>query len=132
MLSPSQAEKDIMSRSDIKQPYRLRAKREHAAMTAPRQPAKKPKAPASESELAYYVAFRDRLVAARKAADLTQEDLADLLDLPLAVLKQIEGKRLTRFPLHKLERLARALRQPLEYIIAGKSPRGVTETKRAA
>jgi len=102
-------------------------------MPSAQQPSKKPKAPPTEAELAYYVAFRDRLVAARKAADLNQEDLADLLDMPLAVLKQIEGKRLTRFPLHKLERLARALRQPFEFIITGKNPRrSAQDTKRAA
>jgi transcriptional regulator with XRE-family HTH domain len=85
----------------------------------------KPKAPADPAVTAWYENFRARLVALRerKRPKLTQEGLADLLDIPLDSYKQMEGKRATRFPLHKLERLSNALGQPLEVIITGKVPR---------
>lgn len=84
---------------------------------------KKPKTPEHPAVTAWYLNFRARLVALREKAGLTQPALADLLDIPLNSYKQIEGSRLTRFPLHKLERLSNALRQPLEVIITGKVPR---------
>lgn len=92
-----------------------------ANKTAPK--VKKPKAPEDPAVTAWYVNFRARLIALRVKSGRSQAVLADLLDIPLNNYKQIEGKRLTRFPLHKIERLANALQQPLEVIITGKISR---------
>lgn len=102
-------------------------------MATIKKPAKKPKAPPDAAVTAYYEQFRDRLIAARKAAKLSQAALADLLDIPIGSYKQMEGKRLTRFPLHKIEKLCNALRETHEFIITGKRSRIASpETKRAA
>lgn len=92
-----------------------------------KSPASKPKAPEDPAVTAWYIGFRSRLVALRVKSGRSQAALADLLDIPLDSYKQMEGKRLTRFPLHKLERLANALQQPLEVIITGKVPRKSAE-----
>ncbi|HQS14988.1 helix-turn-helix domain-containing protein [Reyranella sp.] len=102
-------------------------------MATAKRPTKKPKAPPDPAATAYYVAFRDRLVAAREAAGLSAASLAELLDIPASNMKQIEGKRLTRFPLHKLERLSLALRLPIEFLVTGKiSRRNRADTREAA
>ena len=71
----------------------------------------------------WYESFRDRLVLLREKSGNTQESLAELLGIPHDSYKHIEGNRLTRFPLHKLERLSNALQVPLEVIITGKLSR---------
>jgi transcriptional regulator with XRE-family HTH domain len=90
----------------------------------------KPKAPEDPAVRAYYERFRDRLKALRKEAGLSQEDLADLLEIPLANYKQMESKRVTRFPLHKLEKLSRAVRESYEFIITGKNSRKSADDER--
>jgi hypothetical protein len=92
-------------------------------MVAKSAKSKKPKAPEDPAVTAWYINFRDRLIAFRVEAELSQGAMANLLDIPLTSYKQMEGKRLTRFPLHRLERLSNALRQPLEVIITGKLSR---------
>jgi transcriptional regulator with XRE-family HTH domain len=87
----------------------------------------KPKAPEDPAVTAWYENFRARLIALRIKSGRSQAALADLLDIPLNNYKQIEGKRATRFPLHKLERLQNALKVPFEVIITGKMPRRVHE-----
>lgn len=94
-----------------------------AAKRNPRAKKPKPKTPPSPAERAWYEAFRVRLIFLREKAGYSQVALADLLDIPLSNYKQIEGQRATRFPLHKLEKLARALRVPLEVVITGKLSR---------
>lgn len=102
-------------------------------MSAKKKPTKKPKAPEDPAVRAYYEEFRDRLQIYRDKAGLSQEKLADLLGIPLANYKQIEGKRLTRFPLHKLAKLVSALRVSYEFMLTGKETRRpAEETRRAA
>lgn len=134
-MSPSQAEIYIMSRSDIKQPYRPPDSGNNLCMAKiEKQPVKKPKAPADPAERAWYAAFRDRLATAREAAKMNQAELADLLGIPYSNYKQIESKRMTRFPLHKLAKLAKALHVSIEFLVTGKEARRPHEedTKRAA
>lgn len=87
--------------------------------------AKKPKTPEDPAVTAWYEEFRNRLVRLRTRKDyrLSQAALARLLDIPLDSYKQMEGGRLTRFPLHKLERLSDALRVSIEIIVTGKQAR---------
>jgi len=102
-------------------------------MATTKKPAKKPKAPPDPAVTAYYEQFRDRLIAAREAAGLSQVALADLLGIPIGSYKQMEGKRLTRFPLHKLEKLSNALRESYEFLVTGKRSRLASpEARRAA
>lgn len=83
----------------------------------------KPKAPEDPSVRDYYERFRDRLIDMRKDAGLTQSGLSELLGIPLPSYKQMEGKRATHFPLHKLEKLALATRESIEFIVTGKNSR---------
>jgi hypothetical protein len=85
---------------------------------------RKPKTPTDTAVTAWYLAFRDRLVDLRVRSRRSQAALAELLDIPLDSYKQMESPtRLTRFPLHKLERLSNALNVPLEVIITGRTAR---------
>lgn len=122
-MSPSQAEIYIMSRGDIKQPYRMVISGDNLYMAKNAEPTKKPKTPLDPSVRAWYAAFRDRLKASREGAGMNQEELAELLDIPLPNYKQIEGSRLTRFPLHKLGKLAKALHVSVDYLVTGKEAR---------
>lgn len=83
----------------------------------------KPKAPEDPAVTAWYENFRLRLIALRVKSGRSQAALADLLDISLDRYKQIEGKRATTFPLHKLERLKNALNVSFEIIITGKPAR---------
>ena len=90
----------------------------------------KPKAPEDPAVRAYYERFRDRLKALREDAGFSQEQFAELLEIPLANYKQIEGKRMTRFPLHKLEKLSLAVRESYGFIITGKNSRKPADDER--
>lgn len=68
-----------------------------------------------ESE--YHQAFRRRLREMREAIGYTQVQMATALDMPLVNYKQYEVR--SKFPLHKLERLALVTHETLDYIITG-------------
>lgn len=125
---------DGLSQGDIFQPYSGGLCGHNLSMAVQKKPRKKPKTPEDPAARAYYEEFRDRLRVARDRAGLSQPELADLLDIPLSSYKQIEGKRLTRFPLHKLAKLAYALHASLEFIVTGRETRGraADEGRRAA
>lgn len=69
---------------------------------------------------AFYEDFRVRMLEARIKADYTQEQLCELIDIPLANYKHMEGKRASKFPLHKLGRLASALRVTCDFLVTGR------------
>jgi ribosome-binding protein aMBF1 (putative translation factor) len=123
MMSPLQAANYRMSLGDIKQPYRTLLKSDNLYMAKIEQPVKKPKAPLDPAVRVWYEEFRDRLVASREAAGMNQEELADLLGIPLANYKHMEGTRLTRFPLHKLGKLAKVLHTSVDFLVTGKEAR---------
>lgn len=69
----------------------------------------------------FYEGFRKRLREMREEAGYTQEELCELIDVPLASYKHFEGKRASKFPLHKLGRLSSALRRSCDYIVTGRA-----------
>lgn len=82
---------------------------------------------------AFYEAFRKRLAQLRDKAGLSQAELCELIDMPLPNYKHIEGKRASKFPLHKIGRLSLALRESCDYILTGREPRSAEDhNKRAA
>lgn len=63
-----------------------------------------------------YKAFRKRLREAREAADLSQQDVADLLSKPQTwVSKNEAGER--RVDAVELARLARVLKKPMSWFV---------------
>lgn len=70
------------------------------------------------SEREYYDAFRRRLKRLRLAADWSQQNMADALDVPLENYKAYEKR--VRFPPHLLEKLALVTRSDVNYIVTGK------------
>lgn len=87
------------------------------------RPAKVPIPPDELAARAFYEEFRDRLKRLREDAGYTQEDLCDLIGVPLASYKHIEGKRASKFPLHKIAKLAKALRVSCDQLLTGRAPR---------
>jgi transcriptional regulator with XRE-family HTH domain len=68
----------------------------------------------------YYRLFAARLKELRDEANLTQDDLCELIDIPLASYKHMEGTRASKFPLHKIGRLSSALHRSCDYIVTGR------------
>lgn len=95
--------------------------------------AAKKQLPPDPAVRAFNEAFRRRLKEMREEAGLTQEQLCELIGVPLANYKHMEGKRASKFPLHKFEKLALALRQSCDYILTGRNSRmSATEHGRRA
>lgn len=63
----------------------------------------------------------------RKRAKLTQAALCGLIDVPLDSYKHMEGKRASRFPLHRLGKLAAALHTSADFLVTGKHSRFVAD-----
>jgi transcriptional regulator with XRE-family HTH domain len=64
-----------------------------------------------------YKAFLKRLVAARRAAELTQDEVADLLAWPQSRISRMEsGER--RVDVIELKNLARVYERPIAYFLA--------------
>lgn len=87
-------------------------------------------APLGLADRAFYAAFRTRMKMLREKAKLTQEDLCDQVGIPLASYKHMEGSRASRFPLHKVDKLAKALRQSCDYVLTGRESRFSSEDDR--
>lgn len=81
---------------------------------------------------AFYEAFRERLCRLREQEGLTQEQLCELIDIPVSSYKHMEGKRASKFPLHKISRLSLALRHSCDYILTGREPRSAESQDRRA
>lgn len=78
------------------------------------------KPPLDPAVRAFNEAFRARLRELRGKAGLSQEQLCELIGIPWANYKHMEGKRASRFPPHKLEKLSWALRKSCHYILTGR------------
>lgn len=80
---------------------------------------KKQKRPDDPAVTEYYEDFRTRLVTTREKLGYSQDVFADLLAIPRANYKKYEKR--SKFPLHKIERLAQLARMDIETIVSGKN-----------
>ena len=75
----------------------------------------------------FYEGFRVRMKQQRKKAKLTQEVLSEFVGVSWASYKHMEGKRASKFPLHRLGKLAAALHTTCDYLVTGKHPRATAD-----
>lgn len=75
----------------------------------------------TESERAYYNAFRQRLKRARIALGYSQEQMAKALGMTKANYQKYEDR--SKFPLSKIEALALVTHQSIDFVVTGAKPR---------
>lgn len=75
----------------------------------------------TDSESAYYEAFRQRLKEFRAELNYSQTEMAQALGMTKANYQKYEDR--SKFPLHKMEALALVTRKPLHFIVTGRKPK---------